>query len=75
MSATQLGTYCSGGVVLRERPSIKRKWFTKIVAGVKRIEYRDIKPCWRNRLSKVRTPFKLVPRNGMSPPTHRDRPH
>jgi hypothetical protein len=47
--------------------TIKRKWLAEIVAGVKRIEYRDIKPYWTNRLSKVRTPFRLVLRNGMSP--------
>jgi hypothetical protein len=25
--------------------TIERKWFAEIVAGGKRIEYRDIKPC------------------------------
>ena len=48
--------------------TIDREWFAQIVAGVKRIEYREIKPYWTNRLRKVRTPFRLVLRNGMSPP-------
>jgi hypothetical protein len=48
--------------------TIERKWFAEIVPGVKRIEYRDIKPYWTNRLREVRTPFRLVRRNGMSLP-------
>ena len=48
--------------------TIDREWFAEIVAGTKRVEYRQIKPYWTNRLRKVRTPFKLVLRNGMSPP-------
>lgn len=48
--------------------TLKRQWFAKIVAGTKRIEYREIKPYWTRRLRKVRTPFKLVLRNGMNPP-------
>jgi hypothetical protein len=48
--------------------TLKRRWFAEIVAGTKRIEYREIKPYWTSRLRKVRTPFKLVLRNGMNPP-------
>jgi hypothetical protein len=48
--------------------TIDRTWFEQIVARTKRVEYRQIKPYWTNRLIKVRTPFKLVLRNGMSPP-------
>jgi hypothetical protein len=48
--------------------TLKRQWFAQIVDKTKRIEYRDIKPYWTSRLSKVSTPFRLVLRNGMSPP-------
>src|ERR1017187_1381600 len=45
-----------------------REWFSKIVDGDKRIEYRNIKPYWTGRLRAVRVPFRLVLRNGMLPP-------
>ena len=48
--------------------TIDREWFAQIVVGTKRVEYREIKPYWTNRLRRVRRPFRLVPRNGMSPP-------
>jgi hypothetical protein len=48
--------------------TLKREWFAKIVDGSKRIEYREIKPYWTSRLSKVTTPFRLVLRNGMDHP-------
>ncbi len=48
--------------------TLKREWFAKVVDRTKRIEYREIKPYWTTRLSRVTTPFKLVRRNGMSPP-------
>jgi hypothetical protein len=48
--------------------TLKREWFAKIVAGTKRIEYREIKPYWTTRLKHVQTPFRLVLRNGMTPP-------
>ena len=48
--------------------TLKRRWFAQIVAGMKRVEYREIKPYWTERLRKVKTPFKLVLRNGMNPP-------
>ena len=48
--------------------TLRRQPFAQIVARVKRIEYRDIKPYWTERVRKVRTPFRLVLRNGMSPP-------
>ena len=48
--------------------TIARKWIAKIVDGSKRVEYRDIKPYWTSRLSKVGTPFRLVLRNGMIRP-------
>jgi hypothetical protein len=47
---------------------LKRKWFAEIVAKKKRIEYRDIRPSWTKRLRAVTVPFRLVLRNGMSPP-------
>jgi hypothetical protein len=48
--------------------TLDREWFAKIVDRSKRIEYREIKRYWTKRLSKVNTPFRLVLRNGMSPP-------
>ena len=45
--------------------TIKREWLREIVAGRKRIEYREIKPYWSNRLSTVETPFLLRLINGM----------
>jgi hypothetical protein len=48
--------------------TLKREWFAKIVDGSKRVEYREIKPYWTSKLRKVSTPFRLILRNGMSPP-------
>ena len=48
--------------------TLERQWFAEIVAGEKRVEYREIKPYWRKRLKRVRAPFKLVLRSGMNPP-------
>ena len=48
--------------------TLKREWFAKIVDGSKRVEYREIKPYWTRMLQGVTTPFKLVLRNGMTPP-------
>jgi hypothetical protein len=48
--------------------TLKREPFADIVDGSKRIEYREIKPYWTARLSKVSTPFRLVLRNGMIHP-------
>ena len=48
--------------------TLKRKFFSEIVDGNKRIEYREIKPYWTSRLRAVTVPFRLVLRNGMSPP-------
>lgn len=47
--------------------TIKREWFVQIVAGTKRVEYREIKPYWTSRLQKVQIPFLLVLRNGYRP--------
>jgi len=30
--------------------NLRRKWFAKIAAEIKRIEYRDCTSCWRHRL-------------------------
>jgi len=48
--------------------TLKREWFSQIVDGSKRVDYREIKPYWTMRLRKVKTPFILVMRNGMRPP-------
>jgi hypothetical protein len=46
--------------------TIKREFLRDIVAGRKKVEYRELKPYWDNRLSKVRPPFLLRLINGMS---------
>jgi len=46
--------------------TIKREFLREIVAGRKLIEYREMKPYWDHRLSKVRAPFLLRLINGMS---------
>ena len=48
--------------------TLKRQWFDEIVDRKKKIEYREIKPYWTVRLKRVKTPFRLVLRNGMTPP-------
>ena len=32
---------------------IKKQWFDEILAGTKKIEYREVKPYWTSRLFKV----------------------
>ena len=48
--------------------TIKREWLARIIAGTKKIEYRQIKPYWTKRFAKVSVPFELRLRNGMNPP-------
>jgi hypothetical protein len=48
--------------------TLNREWLIEIVHGPRRIEYREIKPYWTKRLKKVKTPFRLVFRNGMHRP-------
>ena len=48
--------------------TLKRQWLAEIVDRKKKIEYREIKPYWTSRLAAVKTPFRLVLRNGMTPP-------
>jgi hypothetical protein len=45
--------------------TIERRWLAEIVAGTKRVAYKEIRPYWTNRRRKVRTPFGLVLRNGI----------
>ena len=33
--------------------TIRRQWLAQIVAGTKKIEYRQIKPYWTNHLGKL----------------------
>jgi hypothetical protein len=60
-------------IVLPERQmdtittTIKRQWLAEIIAGEKSVEYRAMKPYWRERFSKVTLPFKLRLINGMHP--------
>jgi hypothetical protein len=48
--------------------NIKRQFFAAIVAGTKRIEYREMKPFWKRRIEPMKTPFKLRLLNGMTAP-------
>jgi hypothetical protein len=48
--------------------TIKRQWLAEIIAGTKKVEYRQIKPYWTQRLHGVTVPFELRLINGMNPP-------
>jgi hypothetical protein len=48
--------------------TIEREWLAEIIAGTKKIEYRQIKPYWTKRFAKVSLPFELRLLNGMNPP-------
>src|ERR1700674_4190227 len=48
--------------------TIEREWLAQIIAGTKKIEYRQIKPYWTKRFGKVSVPFDLRLLNGMNPP-------
>jgi hypothetical protein len=48
--------------------TIERQWLAEIIAGTKKIEYRQIKPYWTKRFEKVCVPFELRLLNGMNPP-------
>jgi hypothetical protein len=48
--------------------TVEREWLAEIVAGIKKIEYRQIKPYWTKRFAKVSMPFELRLLNGMNPP-------
>ena len=48
--------------------TIEREWLARIIAGTKKIEYRQIKPYWTKRFEKVSVPFELRLLNGMNPP-------
>lgn len=45
--------------------TLKRRWFEMIASGVKREEYREIKPYWTRRLADLGTEYDAVQfRNG-----------
>lgn len=48
--------------------NIERQFFAAIVAGTKRIEYREVKPFWKRRIEPLKPPFKLRLLNGMREP-------
>jgi hypothetical protein len=48
--------------------AIEREWLSQIIAGTKKIEYRQIKRYWTKRFEKVSVPFELRLLNGMTPP-------
>jgi len=39
--------------------TIKRQFLAEIVAGVKKVEYREIKPYWTAKFRKILVPFEL----------------
>jgi hypothetical protein len=45
--------------------TIKREWLSEIIEGTKKIEYREIKQYWEDKLAKVSIPFELRLINGM----------
>ena len=45
--------------------TIKLQWLSEIIAGTKKIEYREAKPYWRKKFSAVNSPFELRMINGM----------
>jgi hypothetical protein len=45
--------------------TIRRPWLAAIIAGEKRVEYRENKAYWRKRLASVSVPFELRLINGM----------
>jgi len=45
--------------VKRITTTIKRKWLDEILAGTKKVEYREIKPYWTKRLEGIECPFEL----------------
>jgi len=47
--------------------TIKREFLREIIAGRKRVEYREIKPYWTRRFSGIKPPFFLRLINGMQP--------
>jgi hypothetical protein len=46
--------------------TIKRQYLCEIVAGTKKVEYREIKNYWDKRLAECNPPFHLRLINGMS---------
>jgi hypothetical protein len=46
--------------------TIKREFLAQIVAGTKKIEYREIKPYWTKKFDQISCPFHLRLINGMS---------
>ncbi len=48
--------------------NIERQFFAAIVAGTKRIEYREVKPFWKRRIEPLAPPFTLRLLNGMRTP-------
>jgi len=46
--------------------TIKREFLAEIVAGIKTIEYREIKPYWTEKFRQISVPFELRLINGMS---------
>jgi hypothetical protein len=69
---TQQPTYPGEGkpmpVYDRITTTIEREWLAQIIAGTKKIEYRQIKPYWTKRFEKVTAPFELRLLNGMNRP-------
>ena len=48
--------------------TIEREWLAQIIAGTKRIEYRQIRAYWTRRFAKVSLPFELRLLYGLNRP-------
>lgn len=47
--------------------TIRKEFFDSIKSGKKKIEYREIKQYWTDKLSKLQCPFTAMFQNGYSP--------
>jgi len=52
----------------RVTTTIEREWLAQIIAGTKKIEYRQIKPYWTKRFENISVPLEMRLLNGMTPP-------
>lgn len=75
MPATNIGACSASRAIPMKKPhydrittTIEREWLAQIIAGTKKIEYRQIKPYWTKHFEKVSVPFELRLLNGMNPP-------
>ena len=52
--------------------TLKKQWYDMIASGVKKEEYREMKPYWHKRLMNRKTPYTHIQfRNGYNPDSPR----